>query len=185
MGRARRRGTLLVCLIELLCFHDGGGLSAGWSGSSRHALKLSSSAAEAGLDAGRGSRIRGRNRSVARQVSRQVFPSVARTPIPPGGGNGIYEGEKNEKEKKEESDFNRGVGKVIDTLRRDYPTLLDEPLDFDIYTPDVQLRDPVSVASMTALVVVMVVVVVRDFARWTVRRWMRWNFGCGRQHVRK
>ncbi|CAM9776699.1 unnamed protein product, partial [Hapterophycus canaliculatus] len=54
----------------------------------------------------------------------------------------VYEGEKNEKEKKEENDFNRGVGKVIDTLRRDYPTLLDEPLDFGIYTPDVQLRDP-------------------------------------------
>eukprot|EP00752_Nemacystus_decipiens_P009148 g8171.t1 len=69
-----------------------------------------------------------------------MFPSVARPPLPPGGG--VYEGEKNEKEKREESDFNRGVGKVISTLRADYPVMFEEPLDFDIYTPDLQLRDP-------------------------------------------
>lgn len=163
MGRSTRRAALLVCLIELLCFHDGGGLSAGCSGSGRHCLS------DAGLHARRGSRIRGRYRSVARQVSHGVFPSVARTPLPPGGGNGVYEGEKNEKEKKEESDFNRGVGKVIDTLRIDYPTLLDEPLDFDIYTPDVQLRDPVSVASTS---MGDVVVVVGGIAS-NVQGWMR------------
>lgn len=84
-------------------------------------------------------------RGAARQASEGCFPSVARTPLPPGGG--IYEGEKNEKEKKEESDFNRGVGKVISTLRADYPIMFDEPPDFDIYTPDLQLRDPVSFSS--------------------------------------
>lgn len=56
----------------------------------------------------------------------------------------IYEGEKNEKEKREQAEFNTNLGKVIDTLREDYATMLDEPLNFEIYTPDLQLRDPVS-----------------------------------------
>jgi len=83
-------------------------------------------------------------RGTARQASRGVFPSVARTPLPPG--DGVYEGEKNEKEKREELDFNRNVGKVISTLRSDYPHMFDEPLDFSVYTPDLQLRDPVRLA---------------------------------------
>lgn len=63
--------------------------------------------------------------------------------MPPG-----YEGEKKERSNsdKDDSDFNLNVGRVIETLRQDYPRLFFEPLDFDIYTPDMQLRDPVSSA---------------------------------------
>lgn len=76
----------------------------------------------------------------ARDMSREMFPSVARTPLPPG-----YEGERKERENNDdERDFNLNVGKVIDTLKRDYPRIFEEPLDFDIYAPDLQLRDPVS-----------------------------------------
>ncbi|CAM9241888.1 unnamed protein product, partial [Phaeothamnion confervicola] len=35
---------------------------------------------------------------------------------------------------------------VIDTLRTDYPTLFYEPLDFGIYTKDIEIRDPTGVA---------------------------------------
>lgn len=59
--------------------------------------------------------------------------------MPPG-----YEGEKKERrDNDDEGDFNLNVGKVIDALRRDYPRMFEEPLDFDIYTPDLQLQDPV------------------------------------------
>ena len=75
-------------------------------------------------------------------MSRGVFPSVSRTPLFPGG---VYEGEKKERGDTEKSDYNRNVGKVVDTLTRDYPRMFDEPLDFDIYTPELQMRDPVRV----------------------------------------
>lgn len=81
----------------------------------------------------------------AETMSQAMFPSISRTPLPPGG---VYEGEKKERGNTEEGDFNRNVGKVVDTLKRDYPRMFTEPLDFDIYTPDLQLRDPVSVAAL-------------------------------------
>lgn len=74
-----------------------------------------------------------------------VFASVSKIPAPSGGGS--YEGGKKEradKDKLDEAEFIRNVGKVIDTLRKDYPRIFEEPPDFDIYTPDLQLRDPVS-----------------------------------------
>lgn len=81
----------------------------------------------------------GLRRSRALEATGQVLESVARTPVPPG-----YEGgKKQRKDGGDESDFNLNVGKVIDTLKRDYPRMFEEPLDFDIYTPDIQLRDPV------------------------------------------
>ena len=58
---------------------------------------------------------------------------------------GVYEGEKKERGGTEEADYNRNVGKVVDTLTKDYPRMFDEPLDFDIYTPELQMRDPVRV----------------------------------------
>lgn len=62
--------------------------------------------------------------------------------MPPG-----YEGEKKERrDNDDEGDFNLNVGKVVDALRRDYPRMFEEPLDFDIYTPDLQLQDPVGFA---------------------------------------
>lgn len=78
--------------------------------------------------------------------------------MPPGGG--VYEGERNEKDKREEADFNRNVGKVVDTLRESYQHIFDEPLDFDIYTPDLQLRDPVSFPSVAVVVAFAVAIAV-------------------------
>ncbi|CAM9278674.1 unnamed protein product [Sphacelaria rigidula] len=71
-----------------------------------------------------------------------VYASVARSPRPAG-----YEGEKRSgmgEGDKELADFNRNVGKVIDTLRRDYAHMFtsNDDLDFDIYTEDLQLVDP-------------------------------------------
>lgn len=83
-----------------------------------------------------------RPRASTTLMSRAVFPSVSRTPLFPGG---VYEGEKKERGDTEEADYNRNVGKVVDTLTRDYPRMFDEPLDFDIYTPELQMRDPVRV----------------------------------------
>ena len=83
-----------------------------------------------------------RPRASTTLMSRAVFPSVSRTPLFPGG---IYEGEKKERGDTEEADYNRNVGKVVDTLTRDYPRMFDEPMDFDIYTPELQMRDPVRV----------------------------------------
>lgn len=134
-----RQAVLLVCLVKLLCVRSGGGVST------QAFISTAGGAAAAAVAACRpaGERaLRCLPHSAARQASKGLFPSVARTPLPPGGG--VYEGEKNEREKREESDFNRGVGKVISTLRENYPVMFDEPLDFDIYTPDLQLRDPVS-----------------------------------------
>lgn len=129
-----RQAVLLVCLVGVLCFRNGGGVST-----QAFISAASGAAAPACRPAGERA-LRYLPRSAARQASKGVFPSVARTPLPPGG---VYEGEKDEKKKKEENDFNRGVGKVISTLRADYPVMFEEPMDFDIYTPDLQLRDPV------------------------------------------
>ncbi|CAN0365199.1 unnamed protein product, partial [Scytosiphon promiscuus] len=41
-------------------------------------------------------------------------------------------------------DFEVNLGKVISTLREDYPRILDEPPEFDIFTDEIELRDPVS-----------------------------------------
>lgn len=83
---------------------------------------------------------RGIRRPRALAATGQVLGSVARTPVPPG-----YEGGKKQmKDGGDEADFNLNLGKVIDTLKRDYPRMFEEPLEFEIYTPDIQLRDPVS-----------------------------------------
>lgn len=129
MGCPNKRLVFLAFLVEVVCF-QGGGNHFRFSGRARG-------------ERGR-AMMRRLPRSTARRASRVVLCSVARTPLPPG--EGIYEGEKNEKEKREELDFNRNVGKVISTLRSDYPHMFDEPLDFSVYTPDLQLRDPVRLA---------------------------------------
>lgn len=43
-------------------------------------------------------------------------------------------------------DFEPNLGKVIDALRSDYPRIFHEPLDFSIYSPNVELMDPSGVA---------------------------------------
>lgn len=73
-------------------------------------------------------------------MSEDSFASVARTPMPPG-----YEGEKKERGDSDEdlADFNRNVGKVIEALRTDYPRMFFDALNFEIYTDDLELIDPV------------------------------------------
>ncbi len=129
MGCSNRRLVFLAFLVEVVCFQGGG-----------NHFRTSRSGRARG-ERGRAMMRRLPRRGTARQASRGVLCSVARMPLPPG--EGVYEGEKNEKEKREELDFNRNVGKVISTLRSDYPHMFDEPLDFSVYTPDLQLRDPV------------------------------------------
>lgn len=169
MGRSRsRRGVLLVCLVELGRIPAAGGwlsahafINSASSSSSydfqqqqrqrqRHQQQQVNLTPTEGGWRWRGMVHRRRRRSAAMQASHGAFPSLARSPLPPPGG-GVYEGEKNEKDKREEADFNRNVGKVVDTLRDTYQHIFDEPLDFDIYTPDLQLRDPVSLASCCCL----------------------------------
>jgi len=42
-------------------------------------------------------------------------------------------------------EFEPNLGKVIDTLNKDYPNLFDSAPNFDIYTPDIEVRDPTGV----------------------------------------
>lgn len=39
-------------------------------------------------------------------------------------------------------DFDLNRGKVIDTLRRDYPDIFVTPLDYSIYIKDIEVTDP-------------------------------------------
>lgn len=39
--------------------------------------------------------------------------------------------------------FEVNLGRVISTLREDYPRILFDPPSFDIYTEEIELRDPV------------------------------------------
>lgn len=144
MGCCNRRFVYLACLVEVVCFQGGGNHFP-------NTARSSSSGVRAVGDRGRA--VRRLPRGTARRASRRVFPSVARTPLPQG--EGVYEGEKNEKEKREELDFNRRVGKVISTLRADYPHIFDEPLDFSVYTPDLQLRDPVRILLLLSLLLLL------------------------------
>ncbi|CAM9428806.1 unnamed protein product [Choristocarpus tenellus] len=90
----------------------------------------------------------------ALDLSQGVFTSFARSP-----SFGVYEGEtglihtrgppsgrgKGRIDGRSE-DFEVNLGKVMDTLRQDYPRIFYDPLDFDIYTPDITVHDPSGVA---------------------------------------
>jgi hypothetical protein len=39
-------------------------------------------------------------------------------------------------------DFDLNKGKVIDTLKKDYPDIFTLPLDFSIYIKDIEVSDP-------------------------------------------
>lgn len=45
-------------------------------------------------------------------------------------------------------DFEVNLGRVISTLREDYPRILTDPPSFDIFTDEIELRDPVRVYNM-------------------------------------
>ena len=51
----------------------------------------------------------------------------------------------NKKKKKSSfvsEDFDLNKGKVIDTLKKDYPEIFTTPLDFSIYDNDLEVSDP-------------------------------------------
>ena len=39
-------------------------------------------------------------------------------------------------------DFEPNLGKVIDTLNKDYPVLFEKPPDFSIYIDEIEITDP-------------------------------------------
>ncbi len=43
-------------------------------------------------------------------------------------------------------DFEPNLGKVIDTLKKDYPLIFYKPLDYDIYIDDIEVSDPTGIA---------------------------------------
>jgi hypothetical protein len=49
-------------------------------------------------------------------------------------------------ERKRRSEFRLNVGKVIDTLQRDYPLFFDEAPDFSIFEENIELTDPSGVS---------------------------------------
>lgn len=61
----------------------------------------------------------------------------------PAGYEGEFSKQRRKSDEEAQQDFNMNVGRVIDTLRRDYPQIFFEPLEFEIYTPDLELLDPV------------------------------------------
>lgn len=73
-----------------------------------------------------------------------VFPSVARSPQPGIiARDGTRDYGARERDDGKSPDFEVNLGKVISTLRADYPRILSEPPSFDIFTEEIELRDPV------------------------------------------
>ena len=48
----------------------------------------------------------------------------------------------NKKMNMHSEDFEANLGKVIDTLNKDYPVLFEKPPDFGIYIDDIEITDP-------------------------------------------
>lgn len=79
-------------------------------------------------------------------VSNFIWPSVTRSPRPAGVigdvGTGLRDGGR-ERDDGKSPDFEVNLGRVISTLREDYPRILFDPPVFDIFTDEIELRDPV------------------------------------------
>lgn len=87
--------------------------------------------------------------SGAQLASSLIFPAVTRQPPPqprPGiiARDGTRDDGKRERDDGKSPDFEVNLGKVISTLREDYPRIFFDPPSFDIYTEEIELRDPVS-----------------------------------------
>lgn len=83
--------------------------------------------------------------SAAQLASSLIFPSVTRQPRPGIiARDGTRDDGKRERDDGKSPDFEVNLGKVISTLREDYPRILCEPPEFDIFTDEIELRDPVS-----------------------------------------
>lgn len=80
-------------------------------------------------------------------VSNFIWPSITRSPRPAGVieevGTGLRDGGRRERDDGKSPDFEVNLGRVISTLREDYPRILFDPPVFDIFTEEIELRDPV------------------------------------------
>lgn len=73
-----------------------------------------------------------------------VFPSVTRSPRPGiVARDGTRDDGRRERDDGKSPDFEVNLGRVISTLREDYPRILTDPPSFDIFTDEIELRDPV------------------------------------------
>ncbi|CAM9842349.1 unnamed protein product, partial [Scytosiphon promiscuus] len=85
--------------------------------------------------------------SAAQLASSLIFPSVTKQPRPGiVARDGTRDDGQRERDDGKSPDFEVNLGKVISTLREDYPRILDEPPEFDIFTDEIELRDPTGVA---------------------------------------
>lgn len=76
------------------------------------------------------------------------------------------EGQKPKKKLKLRSDdFEPNLGKVIDTLNKDYPLLFIEPLDYSIYINDIEVTDPTGIAFQGITVYKNLFTALRFFAK--------------------
>lgn len=86
--------------------------------------------------------------SGAQLASSLIWKSVTRQPPPARQGivprDGTRDTGKWERDDGKSPDFEVNLGKVISTLREDYPRIFFDPPSFDIYTEEIELRDPVS-----------------------------------------
>lgn len=75
-----------------------------------------------------------------------VDPVVSRLPQPGLTPTGVQPNEKRGEARTDgrSPDFEVNLGRVISTLRNDYPRLFFDAPSFDIFTEDIELRDPVS-----------------------------------------
>lgn len=85
--------------------------------------------------------------SGAQLASSLIWKSVTRQPPPTRQGiiprDGTRDDGQRERDDGKSPDFEVNLGKVISTLREDYPRIFFDPPSFDIYTEEIELRDPV------------------------------------------
>ncbi|CAN0125392.1 unnamed protein product, partial [Ectocarpus fasciculatus] len=85
--------------------------------------------------------------SGAQLASSLIFPSITRQPRPGIiARDGTQDLGMRERDDGKSPDFEVNLGKVISTLREDYPRIFFDPPSFDIYTEEIELRDPTGVA---------------------------------------
>eukprot|EP00903_Cladosiphon_okamuranus_P016636 g15344.t1 len=88
--------------------------------------------------------------SGAQLASSLIWKSVTRQPPPARQGiiprDGTRDDGRRERDDGKSPDFEVNLGKVISTLREDYPRIFFDPPSFDIYTEEIELRDPTGVA---------------------------------------
>lgn len=74
-----------------------------------------------------------------------IYPSVTRSPRPGiVARDGTRDDGKRERDDGKSPDFEVNLGRVISTLREDYPRIFFDSPSFDIFTDEIELRDPVS-----------------------------------------